>query len=391
MTEVVIVSAVRTAIGSFNGSLAPLPAHELGAAVIRAALERASVPPQDVDDVVFGQVLVAGHGQNPVRRAALAAGLPVSSTAFGLSQVCGSGLRAVLLAAQMIRAGDARIVIAGGQESMSQARHVIHMRGGVKMGTAQLTDSMIVDGLWDAFGDYHMGQTAENVAERWNLTRAELDAFAATSQQRAAAARAAGRFTDEIVPVTVPGRKGDVIFAEDEFIRPDTTAEGLSKLKPAFAKDGKVTAGNASGLNDGAAALALMTAELANDCGLVPLARVVAGATAGVDPAIMGIGPVPASRKALGKAGWQVGDLDLIEANEAFAAQALAVRRDLDLDPEKVNVNGGAIALGHPIGASGARILVTLLHELRRRDTRRGLATLCVGGGMGVSLCVERV
>ncbi|ABD86214.1 acetyl-CoA C-acetyltransferase [Rhodopseudomonas palustris] len=390
MSDVVIVSAVRTAIGSFNGALASLAAHELGAIVIRAALERAAVAPQEVDEVVFGQVLVAGHGQNPVRRAALAAGLPVASTAFGLSQVCGSGLRSVLIGAQIIAAGDADILVVGGQESMSQARHAIHLRSGVKMGPAQLVDTMVVDGLWDAFADYHMGQTAENIAEQWGLSRAELDAFAVASQQRAAVARTAGRFDDEIVPVKVAGRRGDVIVAEDEYIKPETTPEGLAKLKPAFSKTGKVTAGNASGLNDGAAALVLMTAAAAQKRGLIPLARIAGGAVAGVDPSIMGIGPVPASRKALGRAGWSIADLDLIEANEAFAAQAIAVVHDLDLDPARVNVNGGAIALGHPVGASGARILVTLLHELRRRDGRKGLATLCVGGGMGVSLCVER-
>ncbi|NLH82723.1 MAG: acetyl-CoA C-acetyltransferase [Phyllobacteriaceae bacterium] len=390
MSDVVIVSAVRTAIGSFNGTLAPLAAHELGAIVVREALARAAIAPAEVDEVIFGQVLVAGHGQNPVRRAALAAGLPVSSTALGLSQVCGSGLRSVLIGAQVIAAGDADVVVVGGQESMSQARHAVHLRPGVKMGPATMVDTMITDGLWDAFNDYHMGRTAENVAEKWELTRVDLDAFAVRSQLRAAAARAAGRFVDEIVPVTIKGRKGDVVFAEDEYVKPDTTFEGLAKLRPAFDPQGKVTAGNASGLNDGAAALVLMTAEAAERRGLMPLARIAAGAVAGVDPAIMGIGPVPATRKALAKAGWSVDDLDLIEANEAFAAQAIAVTRDLGLDPNRTNVNGGAIALGHPIGASGARILVTLLHEMRRRDARKGLATLCVGGGMGVSLLVER-
>jgi acetyl-CoA C-acetyltransferase len=347
------------------------------------------VATEEVNEVVFGQVLVAGQGQNPVRQAAIAAGLPVTATAFGLSQVCGSGLRSVLLGVQIIKAGDAEIVVVGGQESMSQARHVVHLRNGVKMGPAELADSMVVDGLWDAFANYHMGRTAENVAEKWELTREELDAFAVRSQLKAAAARAEGRFNDEIVPVTIKGRKGDIVFSQDEYIKPDTTLEVLAKLKPAFAKEGKVTAGNASGLNDGAAALVLMSAEAAAQRGLKPLARIASGAVAGVDPAIMGIGPVPASRKALAKAGWRVGDLDLIEANEAFAAQAIAVGRDLDLDPAKVNVNGGAIALGHPIGASGARILVTLLFEMRRRAAKKGLATLCVGGGMGVSLCVE--
>lgn len=390
MSNVVIASAARTAIGSFNGTLAPVGAQDLGAAVIRSALERACVAPAEVDDVVFGQVLVAGQGQNPVRQAALCAGLPVETTALGISQVCGSGLRSVLLAAQMIKAGDADIVVAGGQESMSRAAHALHLRSGVKMGNAQMIDTMIADGLWDAFGNYHMGQTAENVASRWGLSRADLDAFACRSQTRAAAAQAAGRFKDEIVPVTVPGRKGDIVFSDDEFIRPETTLEGLAKLRPAFSKDGVVTAGNASGINDGAAALVLMTEEAAQARGIEPLARIASAAVAGVDPAFMGIGPVPATRKALARAGWTTGALDLVEANEAFAAQALAVSQDLELDQEKTNVNGGAIALGHPIGASGARILVTLLYEMRRRGAARGLATLCVGGGMGVALCAER-
>ena len=390
MSDVVVVSAVRTAIGSFNGTLAPLPAPMLGATVVRAAIERAGVAPAEVDEVILGQVLVGGQGQNPVRRAALAAGLPIESTAFGLSQVCGSGLRSVAIGAQILKAGDADVLVVGGQESMSNAPHVTHLRSGVKMGPATLADSMIVDGLWDAFNDYHMGRTAENITEKWGLTRLELDAFAATSQLRATAAIAAGRFRDEIVPVTVPGRKGDVIFATDEYVKTDTTLEGLSKLRPAFTKDGKVTAGNASGLNDGAAALVLMRAETAAARGLTPLARIASAAVAGVDPAIMGIGPVPASKKALARAGWSVGDLDLYEANEAFAAQALAVGRDLELDPQKLNVNGGAIALGHPIGASGARILVTLLHEMRRSGAKKGLATLCIGGGMGVAMCLER-
>ena len=390
MSDVVVVSAVRTAIGSFNGTLAPLPAHMLGATVVRAAIVRAGVAPAEVDEVILGQVLVGGQGQNPVRRAALAAGLPIESTAFGLSQVCGSGLRSVAIGAQILKAGDADVLVVGGQESMSNAPHVTHLRSGVKMGPATLADSMIVDGLWDAFNDYHMGRTAENITEKWGLTRLELDAFAVTSQLRATAAIAAGRFRDEIVPVTVPGRKGDVIFATDEYVKTDTTLEGLSKLRPAFTKDGKVTAGNASGLNDGAAALVLMRAETAAARGLTPLARIASAAVAGVDPAIMGIGPVPASKKALARAGWSVGDLDLYEANEAFAAQALAVGRDLELDPQKLNVNGGAIALGHPIGASGARILVTLLHEMRRSGAKKGLATLCIGGGMGVAMCLER-
>ena len=390
MSDVVVVSAVRTAIGSFNGTLAPLPAHMLGATVVRAAIDRAGVAPAEVDEVILGQVLVGGQGQNPVRRAALAAGLPIESTAFGLSQVCGSGLRSVAIGAQILKAGDADVLVVGGQESMSNAPHVTHLRSGVKMGPATLADSMIVDGLWDAFNDYHMGRTAENITEKWGLTRLELDAFAATSQLRATAAIAAGRFRDEIVPVTVPGRKGDVIFATDEYVKTDTTLEGLSKLRPAFTKDGKVTAGNASGLNDGAAALVLMRAETAAARGLTSLARIASAAVAGVDPSIMGIGPVPASKRALARAGWSVGDLDLYEANEAFAAQALAVGRDLELDPQKLNVNGGAIALGHPIGASGARILVTLLHEMRRSGAKKGLATLCIGGGMGVAMCLER-
>jgi acetyl-CoA C-acetyltransferase len=389
MSDVVVVSAVRTAIGSLNGTLAPLAAHEFGAVVIAEALRRASVAPAEVDEAIFGQVLVAGQGQNPVRRAALAAGLPAKSTAFGVSQVCGSGLRAVALGAQILAAGDAEVLVVGGQESMSGARHAVHLRAGVKMGSAELVDSMIVDGLLDAFNGYHMGVTAENVAARCGLGREELDAFALTSQQRAAAARASGRFAEEIVPVHVPGRRGETVFCEDEFIRPDTTAEGLARLKPAFRAGGVVTAGNASGLNDGAAALVLMRAETAAARGLRPMARIAASAVAGVDPAVMGLGPIPATKKVLAKAGWSVADLDLVEANEAFAAQAVAVGRELGFDPERLNVNGGAIALGHPIGASGARILVTLLHEMRRREAKRGLATLCVGGGMGVALCVE--
>lgn len=391
MTDVVIVSAVRTAIGSFNGAFASLPAHELGAVAIEAALARAAVKPAEVDEVILGQVLIGGQGQNPVRQAALAAGLPYSSSAFGLSQVCGSGLRAVAIGAHLISGGDADVLVAGGQESMSRAPHVAHLRAGVKMGGAEFVDSMITDGLWDAFNGYHMGITAENIAKSYGLDRAAQDAFALASQQKAAAARSAGRFNDEIAPVTVKGRKGDVVVTEDEYIRPDTTSEGLAKLRPAFDKNGTVTAGNASGLNDGAAALVLMTADRAAARGIKPLARIAGSATAGVDPAVMGLGPVPASRKALARAGWSVADLDLVEANEAFAAQSLAVCRDLELDPEKVNVNGGAIALGHPIGASGARILVTLLHEMLRREAGKGLATLCIGGGMGVAVCVERV
>jgi acetyl-CoA C-acetyltransferase len=390
MVDVVIAAAARTAIGSFNGAFAGVPAHELGATVIRAAMTRADVAPEEVDEVLLGQVLVAGLGQNPARQAALAAGLPHETTALGISQVCGSGLRAVALGTQALKAGDAGILVVGGQESMSQARHAVHLRGGVKMGSAALADTMISDGLWDAFNDYHMGVTAENVARAFQIGRAEQDAFAAASQQKAAAARASGRFADEIVPVTVKGRKGDTVVAEDEYIRPDTTPEVLARLRPAFDPAGSVTAGNASGLNDGAAALVLMTAETARLRGVTPLGRIVAASVAGVDPALMGTGPIPATRQALAKAGWSVDDLDLIEANEAFASQALAVTQALGLDPAKVNVNGGAIALGHPIGASGARILVTLLHEMARRDVHRGLATLCVGGGMGVSVLVER-
>ena len=391
MSDIVIVGAARTAIGSFNGAFATVPAHALGAAAIAAALMRAAVEPGEVDEVILGQVLIGGQGQNPARQAALNAGLSYGSSAFGLSQVCGSGLRAVAVGTHLVAGGDADILVVGGQESMSQAPHVAHLRAGVKMGDAEFVDSMIKDGLWDAFNGYHMGVTAENVARAYGLDREAQDAFALASQRKAAAARASGRFQDEIVPVTVKGRKGDVVVAEDEYIRPDTTLDGLAKLRPAFDKAGTVTAGNASGLNDGAAALVLMTAKRAIARGLTPLARIVASATAGVDPAVMGTGPVPATRKALARAGWSVSDLDLIEANEAFAAQALAVGRDLDFDPAKLNVNGGAIALGHPIGASGARILVTLLYEMARRDARKGLATLCIGGGMGVAVCVERV
>jgi acetyl-CoA C-acetyltransferase len=390
MTEVIIAGAARTPIGSFNGAFADVPAHRLGTAAISAALTRAGIEPAEVDQAVFGQVLVGGQGQNPVRQAAIAAGMTQESTAFGISQVCGSGLSAVILAALLIRAGEAGIVVAGGQESMSLAPHLAHLRAGAKMGPVELTDSMIRDGLWDVFNDYHMGVTAENLAERFQVGRAEQDAFALASQSKAAAARACGRFAGEIAPVTVKKRKGDVVVDQDEYPRPETTLETLSGLRPAFAKNGTVTAGNASGINDGAAALVLMGADEAATRGIKPLARVVSSAMAGVDPAIMGTGPIPATRKALDKAGWSVSDLDLVEANEAFAAQAVVVNRELGFDPAKVNVNGGAIALGHPIGASGARILVTLLHEMHKRDVRRGLATLCVGGGMGIALCVER-
>jgi len=389
MTEIVIASAARTPIGSFNGVFATVPAVRLGEVVIRAALERAGVAPGDIDEVILGQVLAAGQGQNPARQTALAAGLPVQSTAIGINQVCGSGLRAVALAAQAVAAGDASIVVAGGQESMSKSVHAVHLRGGIKMGTGELIDTMIKDGLWDAFNDFHMGVTAENVAKHYGISRADQDAFALVSQQKAAAAVSAGLFQAEIAPVTVKGRKGDVIVDKDEYPKPDTTLEILAKLRPAFAKDGTVTAGNASGINDGAAAVVVMSAAEAKTRGIVPLARIASWATAGVDPAVMGTGPIPATRKALAKAGWSVADLDLIEANEAFAAQALVVTRELGFDPVKVNVNGGAIALGHPIGASGARVLVTLLHEMRRAGAQRGLATLCIGGGMGIALCVE--
>jgi acetyl-CoA C-acetyltransferase len=389
MTEIVIASAARTPIGSFNGAFATVPAVRLGEIAIRAALERAGVAPGDVDEAILGQVLTAGQGQNPARQAALAAGLAVHSTAIGINQVCGSGLRAVALAAQAVAAGDAAIVVAGGQESMSQSVHAVQLRSGIKMGPGELTDTMVKDGLWDAFNDVHMGVTAENVAKQYAITRADQDAFALASQLKAAAAATAGRFKAEIAPVTVKGRKGDVVVDKDEYLKPDTTLEVLTKLRPAFAKDGTVTAGNASGINDGAAAVVVMSAAEASKRGIAPLARIVSWATAGVDPAVMGTGPIPATRKALARAGWSLADLDLIEANEAFAAQALAVSRELGLDPAKVNVNGGAIALGHPIGASGARVLVTLLHEMRRVGAKKGLATLCIGGGMGIALCVE--
>ncbi|MGA1857034.1 acetyl-CoA C-acetyltransferase [Azospirillum sp. 11R-A] len=389
MTEIVIASAVRTAIGSFNGALASVPAHELGAAAIREALSRAHTDAAEVSEVVLGQVLTAGQGQNPARQAAVKAGIPVEKTAFGINQVCGSGLRSVALGWQAIRCGDAEVMVVGGQENMSLSPHLMHLRNGTKMGTAEMLDSMIRDGLWEAFHNYHMGATAENVARAWDLSRERQDQFAVASQQKAEAAQKAGRFKDEIVPVTIKGRKGDTIVDSDEYPKHGTTLEALAKLRPAFAKDGTVTAGNASGLNDGAAALVLMTAENAARRGLTPLARIASWATAGVDPSIMGTGPIPASKLALQKAGWSVDDLDLIEANEAFAAQALAVNAGMGWDESRVNVNGGAIALGHPIGASGARILVSLLHEMGRRDARKGLATLCIGGGMGVALCVE--
>jgi acetyl-CoA C-acetyltransferase len=391
MTDVVIVSAARTAVGSFNGALASLPAHELGRIAILAAIERAGISADDVDEVILGQVLQAGAGQGPARQASVNAGIPVESPAWSLNQLCGSGLRAVAVGAQQIAAGDAAIVIAGGQESMSQAPHAANLRMGQKMGDLGLVDTMIKDGLWDAFHGYHMGQTAENIAARWQITREDQDRFAVASQNKAEAAQKDGRFADEIAPVTIKGRKGDTIVDQDEFIRHGVTYEAVSGLRPAFTKDGSVTAANASGINDGAAALVLMTADEAARRGLKPLARIVSWANAGVDPEIMGTGPIPASRKALEKAGWKVGDLDLIESNEAFAAQSIAVVRELGLDPAKVNVNGGAIAIGHPIGASGARILTTLLHEMKRSSASKGLATLCVGGGMGVAMCVEAV
>jgi acetyl-CoA C-acetyltransferase len=391
MTEIVIASAARTPVGSFNGAFATLSAHALGTIAIKAALERANVKAEEVDEVILGQILTAGAGQNPARQAAIAAGIPVERTAFGINQLCGSGLRAVALAAQQVATGDAAIVVAGGQESMTQAPHAAQLRAGQKMGGLELVDTMLKDGLWDAFHGYHMGNTAENVAQKYQLTREEQDRFAAESQRKAGEAMKAGRFRDEIAPVTVKGRKGDTVIENDEYPKPETTIDVLAKLRPAFNKEGTVTAGNASGINDGAAAAVVMSAEEASRRGITPLARIVSWATAGVDPSIMGTGPIPASRKALQKAGWSIDTLDLIEANEAFAAQACAVNKDLGWDPAKVNVNGGAIALGHPIGASGARVLNTLLFEMKRRGAKRGLATLCIGGGMGVAMCVESV
>ena len=390
MDDIVIVSAARTPVGSFNGAFAALPAHKLGIVALKAAMERAGLAAEDVEEVIMGQILSAGQGQNPARQAAIGAGLPDSKTAFGINQLCGSGLRAVALAAQQVRTGESAIVVAGGQESMSQAPHAAYLRAGIKMGSADFLDTMLKDGLWDAFHGYHMGVTAENVAKEYQITRQQQDEFAVTSQQRASAAQKAGRFKDEIAPVVVASRKGDVTVADDEYIRHDASLETMAKLKPAFQKDGTVTAGNASGINDGAAALVVMAGAEAQKRGLTPLARIASFATAGVDPALMGTGPIPATRKALARAGWKIEDLDLIEANEAFAAQACSVTKALGLDPEKVNVNGGAIALGHPIGASGARVLTTLLYEMKRRNSKKGLATLCVGGGMGVAMCVER-
>ncbi len=389
-TDIVIVGAARTAVGAFNGAFANTPAHELGAAAIKEALARAKVEGAEVDEVIMGQILTAGQGQNPARQAAMAAGIPQEATAWGLNQLCGSGLRAVALGLQQIVNGDADIIVAGGQESMSMSQHGAHLRNGTKMGDMKFVDTMIKDGLWDAFHGYHMGTTAENVATKWQISREEQDKFAVGSQNKAEAAQKAGRFKDEIVPFTVAGRKGDIIVSDDEYPRHGATLEAMAKLRPAFSKEGTVTAGNASGLNDGAAALVLMSAKEAARRGLTPLARIASWATAGVDPAIMGTGPIPATRKALEKAGWSIADLDLAEANEAFAAQALAVNKDLGWNTDIVNVNGGAIAIGHPIGASGARVLVTLLHEMAKRDAKKGLATLCIGGGMGVALTVER-
>ncbi|HZV56188.1 MAG TPA: acetyl-CoA C-acetyltransferase [Sphingobium sp.] len=390
MSDIAIIAAKRTPVGSFLGSFAATPAHELGRIAILAALEQAGVAADEVNEVIFGQVLTAAQGQNPVRQAAVNAGIPVDRTAMAINQVCGSGLRAVALAAQAIRGGDARIMIAGGQENMSLSPHAQMLRAGTKMGPVSLVDTMVHDGLTDAFNGYHMGITAENLAEKYQISREEQDAFAAASQNKAEAARAAGRFAGEIAAVTVKGRKGDTVVDADEYIRAGATVEAMAALRPAFRKDGTVTAGNASGINDGAAALVLMDANEAAKRGAPILGRVASWATCGVDPAIMGIGPAPASRIALEKAGWSVDDLDLIEANEAFAAQALAVGKELGWNADKVNVNGGAIAIGHPIGASGARILTTLLHEMGRRDAKKGLATLCIGGGMGIAMCIER-
>ena len=389
MTNVVIVSAARTAVGSFNGAFAATPAHDLGATAIDAVMTRAGVDKADVSETILGQVLTAGQGQNPARQAHIKAGLPKESAAWSINQVCGSGLRAVALGAMHIQLGDAEIVIAGGQESMSLSPHVAHLRSGTKMGDMTFVDSMIRDGLWDAFNNYHMGQTAENVASQWQISREMQDAFALASQNKAEAAQKAGRFKDEIVPFVIKGRKGDITVDADEYIRLGATLESMAKLRPAFAKDGTVTAANASGLNDGAAAVLLMSADEAERRGLTPMARIASYATAGLDPAIMGVGPIYASRKALGKAGWKVSDLDLVEANEAFAAQACAVNKDMGWDPAIVNVNGGAIAIGHPIGASGARVLNTLLYQMKRQGAKKGLATLCIGGGMGIAMCLE--
>jgi acetyl-CoA C-acetyltransferase len=390
MTNVVIASAARTPVGSFTGAFANIPAHDLGAAVLEAIVARAGIEKSDVSETILGQVLTAGQGQNPARQAHINAGLPIESAAWGINQVCGSGLRAVALGAQHIQLGDAAIVAAGGQENMSMSPHVANLRAGHKMGDMSFIDSMIKDGLWDAFNGYHMGQTAENVAEKWQISRDQQDEFAVASQNKAEAAQKAGKFDDEIVAYTVKTRKGDIIVDKDEYIRHGATMEAMQKLRPAFTKDGSVTAANASGLNDGAAAVLLMSADEAEKRGINPMARIASYATAGLDPTIMGVGPIHASRKALAKAGWKVEDLDLVEANEAFAAQACAVNKDMGWDPAIVNVNGGAIAIGHPIGASGCRVLNTLLFEMQRRDAKRGLATLCIGGGMGVAMCIER-
>jgi acetyl-CoA C-acetyltransferase len=390
LEDVVIVAGARTAVGAFNGAFASLSAHQLGKVAIEAALARAKLAAEEVSETILGQVLTAAQGQNPARQAAIAAGLPVGAPAWGINMVCGSGLRAVALGAQAIGNGDSRIVVAGGQESMSQSTHAAYLRAGQKMGDLNFIDTMIRDGLWDAFNGYHMGTTAENVAREWQITREEQDRFAVASQNKAEAAKKAGRFKDEIAPVTVKHRKGETVVDTDEYIRDGATYEAVAGLRPAFAKDGTVTAGNASGINDGAAVLVLMSAKDAAQRGLAPLARIASWAQAGVDPKVMGSGPIPASRKALEKAGWQAKDLDLIEANEAFAAQACAVNKDMGWDLAKVNVNGGAIAIGHPIGASGARVLVTLLHEMGKRGAKKGLATLCIGGGMGIAMCVER-
>ncbi|MCZ7660245.1 MAG: acetyl-CoA C-acetyltransferase [Xanthobacteraceae bacterium] len=388
--DIVIVGAARTAVGAFNGAFASVPAHELGREAIKAALGRAGVEGGRVSEVIMGQILTAGQGQNPARQASIAAGIPVESPAWGVNQLCGSGLRAVALGYQAILNGDSEIVVAGGQESMSQAPHCAHLRSGTKMGNLEFVDTMIKDGLWDAFNGYHMGNTAENVAKQWQITRAQQDEFAVASQNKAEAAQKAGRFKDEIAPVTLKGRKGDVVVDTDEYPKAGVTLESIAKLRPAFEKEGTVTAANASGINDGAAAVVLMKASQAAKEGRKVLARIVSWAHAGVDPKIMGTGPIPSSRAALKKAGWSVGDLDLIEANEAFAAQACAVNKDLGWDPARVNVNGGAIAIGHPIGASGARVLVTLLYEMEKRNAKKGLATLCIGGGMGIAMCLER-
>src|SRR5215208_3765758 len=388
--DIVIVSAARTPVGAFNGMLASLPAHELGKVAIAEALKRAGVEGGRVCEIIMGQILTAGQGQNPARQASINAGVPVESPAWGVNQLCGSGLRAVALGYQAIVNGDSEIVVAGGQESMSMAPHVAHLRNGTKMGSLEMVDTMIKDGLWDAFHGYHMGTTAENVARQWQITRGQQDEFAVASQNKAEAAQKAGKFKDEIAPVTIKSRKGDIVVDSDEYPKAGVTIDSIAKLRPAFDKEGTVTAANASGINDGAAAVVVMAGEEAKRRGIEPLARIVSWATAGVDPAIMGTGPIPSSRRALEKAGWRADDLDLVEANEAFAAQACAVNKDLGWDPAKVNVNGGAIALGHPIGASGARVLITLLHEMQKRDAKKGLTTLCIGGGMGIAMCIAR-